>query len=76
MPYEVGGHHRDEASLGHDPRLDVVELQTCVGTGHLACNLETKNNEVTIYSLFLSFLSFILVLVLMFFHLKQGQCQI
>lgn len=40
VPYEVGGHHGDEAPLGHDARLDVVELQTCVGTSHLACHFE------------------------------------
>lgn len=48
VPNEVGGHHRDEAPLGHDARLYVVELQTCVGTSHLACNwkiFEYKNKE-------------------------------
>ena len=34
---EIGGQHRDEAPLGHDPRLDVVELQASVGAGHVAC---------------------------------------
>ncbi|TNN54106.1 hypothetical protein EYF80_035665 [Liparis tanakae] len=33
---EVRGHHGYEAPLGHDARLDVVELQTRVGAGHLA----------------------------------------
>lgn len=37
MADEIGGHHRNEATLGHDARLDVVELQPGVGTGHLAC---------------------------------------
>lgn len=45
VPYEVGGHHGDEAPLGHDARLDVVELQTCVGTSHLACHFEKIKNE-------------------------------
>lgn len=36
MADEVRGHDRYEATLGHDTRLDVVELETGVGTGHLA----------------------------------------
>lgn len=35
MADEVGRHHRDKAALCHDPRLDVVELQAGVGTGHV-----------------------------------------
>lgn len=33
---EVGRHHRDEASLCHDSRLNVIELKPRVGASHVA----------------------------------------
>lgn len=42
---EVRGHHGYEAPLGHDARLDVVELQTRVGAGHLAYDGGAQENQ-------------------------------
>lgn len=46
MANEVRRHHGDKTALGHDARLDVVELEPCVGTSHLACKQE-KTESLT-----------------------------